>query len=268
MEQILLNLCVNAYHAMTIMRGDNEKPGGELVVSVEKIPSDTQFCMNHAGAKGDFYWDVSITDTGIGMDGKTMAKIFDPFFTTKEKGKGTGLGLAMVYNIVQQHKGFIDVNSEIGTGSRFDVFFPVCGRDEEGVRAVPHEPVAVPRGEGLILVVDDEDVIRTTARAMLEEAGYSVLEASNGMEAISIFRDRHQEIVAVLLDIVMPKKSGEETFLEMKEIQPDVKVLLASGFRLDDRVASIMSRGVKGFLQKPYTLEKLAASIHEVISQK
>jgi PAS domain S-box-containing protein len=265
MEQIILNLCINAYHSMTIMRGKHEPVGGELVISVDKIAVSPQFAVYHPEAEAGFYWNLSVMDTGIGMDGKTMSKIFDPFFTTKEKGRGTGLGLAMVYNLVQQHKGFIDVNSELGVGSRFNVYVPEYKQqDGTGKEGMP-EPDSAVRGEGLVLVVDDEEVIRNIARTMLEESGYSVMTASDGEEAIQLYAEHHRKIAAVLLDTVMPKKSGEETFLDMIKINPEVKVLLASGFNLDDRVAAIMSRGVKGFIQKPYKVEKLSRIIHEIL---
>lgn len=265
MEQIILNFCINAYHSMTIMRGKDEPMGGVLVISVDRIEADPRFTMYHPEAEGGFYWNLSVRDTGVGMDEKTMSKMFDPFFTTKEKGKGTGLGLAMVYNLVQQHKGFIDVNSEVGVGSRFEVYFPEYKQQEGVEKEVVSDPDGAIRGEGLVLVVDDEEVIRNIARTMLEESGYTVLTAADGEEAIQLYSEHHQRIAAVLLDTVMPRKSGEETFLEMKRINPEVRVLLASGFKLDERVASIMSRGVNGFLQKPYKVEKLSRSIYDII---
>ncbi|HOS97437.1 MAG TPA: PAS domain-containing protein, partial [Deltaproteobacteria bacterium] len=173
MEQVLLNLCVNAAHAMTTMRGEDEHQGGRLTVSLRKIYGDAAFRATHPEAGEIQYWVLSVQDTGVGMETKTVAKIFDPFFTTKDKDKGTGLGLAMVYNIVRQHSGFIDVYSEPGVGSTFNVYLPVF--EEEATAAGTDPDQEIPRGEGLILVADDEDMIRETARAILEECGYSVV---------------------------------------------------------------------------------------------
>jgi len=169
----------------------------------------------------------------------------------------------MVYNIIQQHKGFIDVYSEIGLGSRFNVFLPVYSKDEEDVSEVVMQKI--PRGEGLILVVDDEALLRNLARTILEEMGYTVLLAKDGIEGVQVFREKHKEIKAVLLDMVMPGKSGEEAFVEMKAIDPEIKVLLASGFKLDERVQTVLNLGAKDFLQKPYNIEKLATKIDSII---
>ncbi|MCK7505102.1 MAG: ATP-binding protein [Desulfobacterales bacterium] len=151
------------------MRKENEPQGGKLTVSLKKIFADKDFCIAHPEAHEMEYWALTVQDTGVGMDTKTVAKIFDPFFTTKQKDKGTGLGLAMVYNIVQQHGGFIDVYSVMGLGSTFNIYLPALQGAESAVST--EKPFVIPRGEGLILVVDDEEIIRQTARAILEECG-------------------------------------------------------------------------------------------------
>ncbi|MCK7484645.1 MAG: response regulator [Bacillus subtilis] len=248
---------------MTIMRKPDEHQGGTLSVSIEMIRADRHFCNAHPEAVEGDYWVFGVRDDGVGMDSRTVSKIFDPFFTTKEKGKGTGLGLAMVYNIVQQHKGFIDVYSEVGIGTTFHVYLPVFeGADQENSK---EDETNVPQGEGIVLVVDDEAIIRQTAKAILEECGYTVITAGNGEEGVEVFRKRHSELKAVLLDMVMPKKSGKEAFLEMKQIQPAVRVLMASGFRQDERVQAVLDLGAAGFIQKPYTLKKLAQAIHQAL---
>lgn len=263
-EQVLLNLCVNAAHAMTTMRTADERQGGKLMVSVEKIFADQNFRVTHREAKSISYWVLSVQDTGIGMDTKTVAKIFDPFFTTKAKDKGTGLGLAMVYNIVQQHGGFIDVYSEIGQGSTFSVYLPVFeDSSQEMVLDIGAELII---GKGLVLVVDDEAMIRHTAKEILETCGYSVLLATDGQEGLDIFRRHHREISVVLLDMLMPKMSGKETYLEIKKIDPNLKVLFSSGFKQDERVEEVLQLGVQGFVQKPYTLHVLSSAIHRVIN--
>jgi PAS domain S-box-containing protein len=262
MEQVLLNLCINGIHAMTIMRGEDVW-GGVLTIAIDKVVVDPVFQKRHAEATGPLYWKVSVSDTGIGMDTKTAAKIFDPFFTTKEQGKGTGLGLAMVYNIVRQEQGFIDVYSESGHGSTFSVYLPLLVR--EGISVPATDTLAISRGEGLILVVDDDIRVREMAENILETVGYTVLTAVNGKEGVERYQQHQADIKAVLLDMAMPVMSGREAFVEMKKINPDVKVLLASGFRKDDRVEEILGLGIKEFLQKPYTLAGLAKVMKKVI---
>jgi PAS domain S-box-containing protein len=262
MEQVLLNLCINAVHAMTIMRG-NSSWGGTLTVAIEKITVDPVFQRKHPEATGSAYWRISVSDTGVGMDTKTAAKIFDPFFTTKEQGKGTGLGLAMAYNIVRQQQGFIDVYSEPGLGSTFNVYLPVLVREGECLPV--GQPPAVVRGTGLILVVDDDELVRSMAVEVLQTVGYTVLTAANGQEGVDLYRQHQGRIKAVLLDMAMPVMSGREAYIEMQKINPKVKVLLASGFRKDSRVDEILQLGIKDFLQKPYTITSLALAIRKVI---
>ncbi|MBP7866129.1 MAG: PAS domain S-box protein [Acidobacteria bacterium] len=260
-EQVLLNLCVNASHAMTLMRPETDPPGGTLTVSLRKILSDKIFCYTHPEA-GELkaFWVVSISDTGVGMSSKIIAKMFDPFFTTKQKGVGTGLGLSTVYSIVQQHGGFIDVYSEPGIGSTFNVYFPVpAGEKAGGAGAGEEEPL--PRGTGTILVVDDEKAIRDAAKAFLEYCGYTVLLAGDGLEAVDVFRARHAEIRVVLLDVVMPRMSGREAFLELRKIRPDVRVIVASGFQIDGRVRSLLDLGAQDTIHKPFALNELAHKI-------
>jgi signal transduction histidine kinase len=154
MEQVLLNLCINANHAMTLMRPSGMAKGGRLSVSLERFQADSDFCASRPEAREIDYWRISVGDSGIGIDPQIMSKIFIPFFTTKEKGKGTGLGLAMVYSIVQKHEGFINLYSEVGHGSTFNVYIPVL-QDAEFMEE-ENKSARLPRGEGLILVVDDE----------------------------------------------------------------------------------------------------------------
>lgn len=263
-EQVVLNLCINAAHAMTIMRGKDEAWGGELHVAIERVDADAVFKKGHPEASCSSYWKLTVSDTGVGMETKTVSKIFDPFFTTKEQGKGTGLGLAMVYSIVRQLNGFIDVYTEKGLGSTFNVYLPLLDRGEEAHPAGP-EAVAV-KGEGLVLVVDDDEIVRETAREILQLVGYEVVTAVDGREGVECYRQQHARIKAVLLDMVMPVMGGKEAFLEMKKVDPSVRALLVSGFRQSERVDEILSLGVRKFLQKPYTLESLTRAIREVLA--
>ncbi|MCK5076203.1 MAG: response regulator, partial [Calditrichia bacterium] len=263
-EQVILNLCVNAAHSMTIMRAKNEKWGGALDIQIDKVYSDHHFIKNHPEAKNIDYWILSIRDTGIGIRKEQLAKIFTPFFTTKDKGKGTGLGLSMVYNIINQHNGFIDIYSEEGIGTTFDIYLPVL-KDEEFYEQKPVSEEKIPKGEGLILIIDDEDILRETAKIILNECGYETIFATNGIEGLEIFKEQIEDIKIVLLDMVMPKMSGKETYIELKKIKKDVKVLLVSGFKQDERVQSVLKLGINGFVQKPYTMEKLASAINTII---
>ncbi|HPF07896.1 MAG TPA: response regulator [Spirochaetota bacterium] len=263
-EQVLLNLCINACHAMTVMRDDDEKQGGTLTIGISKINADDEFRQIHPEAHNNDFWSVSIEDTGIGMDKKTSERIFEPFFTTKKssKIKGTGLGLTMVYNIIHDHSGFIDVQSEPGKGTIFNVYLPVL--DQEYIEENGKTEKRIMKGEGVILVVDDEELMRTTTKSILEVSGYKVILAENGEQGLEIFKKQHNEITAVILDMSMPKKSGRDTFYEMLKIDPSVKVLLATGYMHDERSEEILRYGVKGFIQKPYSVYELSEALYRV----
>lgn len=261
-EQVLLNLCINAVHAMTFMR-EKDPWGGTLTIALGKVISDETFCKYHPEAKEIPYWMLSISDNGIGMDTRTVSKIFDPFFTTKDKSKGTGLGLTMVYNIIKQLDGFIDVYSEKGRGSTFNVYIPLLVRTVQ--ESAGETKPEILRGEGCVLVIDDDEILRETARAILESVGYCVLIAGDGKEGVEIYREKHDSVNAILLDMIMPVMSGREAYIALKKINPEVKVLLSSGFRNDSRIEEVMQLGVNGFLQKPYTLETLTRAIKETI---
>lgn len=265
-EQVLLNLCVNASHAMTIMRRDGEHWGGKLSVALRKVLPDKYFLEFHPGALPQTYWNLSVTDTGVGMDTKTMARIFDAFFTTKVKGTGTGLGLTMTYNIVQEHKGFIDLSAEVGKGTTFDVFLPALA-PEALLKARTDVAKGVWRGQGTILVVDDEPLMRDFARDALEECGYQVLLSEDGQAGVETFRANRRQIDLVILDLVMPKMSGIEAFLVIRNIEPDARVLLASGYSKDERVDEAITQGALGFIEKPYSLERLSRAVHQVLSK-
>jgi PAS domain S-box-containing protein len=263
--QVLLNLCVNASHAMTIMREDDQFYGGLLSVGISHVHPDEFFMKRHPEARGIPYWRITVQDTGVGMNSGTLAKIFDPFYSTKEKGSGSGLGLAMVYNIVRQHNGFIEVYTEVFHGSTFSVYIPVHEEAADIIHDHSECTEVICEGSGTILVVDDEELMRSTAQRILERCGYTVICANDGLEGVEIFKERHSEIKAVLLDMVMPKMSGKDTYIEMKKIVPDVKVVLASGFKQDSRVEEVLQLGISKFLQKPYRFEDLSQVIYNLL---
>ncbi len=263
-EQVLLNICINAAHSMTIMREKGEPQGGTLTISVDRDSRGRIPLAPRPGEQQGPFRLIRVKDTGVGMTPQVIARIFDPFFTTKESGTGTGLGLAMAYKIIEDHQGHIEVHSSPGRGTTFSIFLPATAaqRAEEG----PETGTAEPSGaSGLILVIDDEKIIRDTASRILEEAGYDVLTASGGDGGLALFRENRDRIDGVLLDMAMPGKSGREVYLAMKEMDPAVRVLLSSGFRQDKRVQEAMELGVDDFIQKPYSMAELVESMEKVI---
>jgi len=253
-QQVVMNLCVNARDAMS--------SGGMMIIASEKAVVTAADSWRPVDVKTGTYLKVSVSDSGIGMDKDLLARIFDPFFTTKAKGQGSGLGLSVAYGIVKGHEGFITVDSEPGSGSVFSAFFPVSGRPEEQETW----PVRVLRGSNeLIFVVDDEADIRSFISEVLKSHGYRVLLAASGDQAIEIYKQSARDIDLVILDMIMPGMGGEETFLKMKEINPHIRALLSSGYSQDGRAGEILSKGVKGFIQKPYDFNRLLAKLRQIL---
>lgn len=262
-EQALLNVCINAAHAMTIMVPESAPIGGRLTITLEAVAADADFCHAHPQAQPRPYWRINVSDTGVGIDASVLAKIFLPFFSTKERGKGTGLGLAMVEGIIHRHQGFIEVASTPGVGTRFSIFLPAGAGSDAVLETATQTPL--PQGQGLVLVVDDEENMRMIARSMLEKCGYTVMTAADGEEGLALYRRHAHEIRAVLLDLVMPKLSGDLVFQTLKQINPDVKIILTSGYRQDARIDKILSRGNGRFISKPYDLRKLALTMQQLL---
>jgi len=256
MEQVLLNLLVNAWQSMP--------GGGDLYLETRNAILDDGY-VESCGVPPGKYVKISITDSGTGMDKKTMERIFDPFFTTKEMGRGTGLGLSIVYGIVKGHKGFINVYSEKGHGTTFNIYLPASGK--EVVPEISTLPEII-QGTGTILLADDELPILNASQRMLERLGYKVLAAQGGKEALALYEDRKDEIDIVLLDMIMPEVSGEKVFQSLREKNPRVKVILLSGYSINGQAARILENGCNGFLQKPVSLSELSKKIHEVLSTK
>ena len=264
LEQVILNLCINAEQAMTIMHKSPEKWGGTLTIDVSRVQGDKYLCELYPEARIQPYAVLEIRDTGIGMNRETIARIFDPFFTTKEAGKGTGLGLSIVYTIISQLGGFISVYSHPGQGTAFKVFLPEIARKEE-ISLIEIQALPDISGTGLVLVIDDEEIIRNTAQAILSDNGYRVLTAPGGQEGLDIFRENFTDIDAVLLDMAMPGMNGREVFIELKKIDPHVTVILSSGLRQEGYISKVMEMGIFDFLHKPYSMTALLEKVVHAI---
>lgn len=263
LEQVILNLAINANHAMTIMRNEDDQPGGVLTIEVFDYVSNSELSGIITAEDEKEYFKISVKDTGVGMDGDVIRQIFEPFFSTKDKSLGTGLGLTIVYNIIQQYEGYIDVDSVPGMGTEFKIYFPKYDKGKE--KEHRENSLTVRKGSGTILVVDDEPVLRDLAKSMLSQSGYQVILASDGNEAIEIYKSRSGEIDLVLLDMMMPNKNGKETFEELIVINRNIKVIMTSGFTKDKRVEDVIKAGASGFIQKPYTIFGLSEKVHKVL---
>ena len=255
-QQIVMNLAVNARDAML--------QGGDLTIETANVNFDDEYVREHPAVKAGPYVMLAISDSGIGMDSATQARLFEPFFTTKEKGKGTGLGLSTVYGIVKQSNGFIWVYSELGKGTTIKIYFP---RAEGTITRIPKEErlEKAVGGTETLLITEDESSVRSLATRILSEQGYTMLEASNGIEALVIARAFPGEIHLVITDVVMPGMGGKALIAQLKEARPGIKALYISGYT-DNAIVhhGILDSDVV-FLQKPFTVESLARKVREVI---
>jgi PAS domain S-box-containing protein len=255
-DQALMNLSTNARDAMPV--------GGSLLIETARTVLDDDFKKLHAfGSKGAFAL-ISITDTGLGMDEATRQKVFDPFFTTKGVGRGTGLGLAMVYGIVKQHNGLITVYSEPGNGSCFRIYLPLIQGDGSGEDAVA-AALPVPRGTETVLLAEDDEAVRGLTRTVLEQFGYRVIEARDGEDAVAKFNEHADRISLAILDMVMPKRNGLDTYHRLKELKPGIKALFMSGYTADIiHKKGILEKGLL-FISKPYSPGDLLRKVREAL---
>lgn len=254
-NQVLLNLVVNARDAMP--------DGGILTVSTGTTDIDNKYIQMHPDVSPGSYVVLSVSDTGIGMEKNVTEKMFEPFFTTK--AGGSGLGLSVVYGIIKQHGGFVDVISEYGRGTTFRVYLP---RAEEAAAGTIEKPAAVHTGSETILVVEDDDDFRRVEAELLKKLGYRVYTASDGIEGINMFKEKQEEIDLVILDVVMPRMSGRETLEEMQKVRPGISSLFVTGYSLDGiHVNYILEQGIDA-IQKPFSFETLSRKIREVIEKR
>jgi len=252
-EQVLLNLFVNAWQAM----GGN----GEITLTTREVTLDENFCRAYERGPGS-YVEITVTDSGPGIDEAMAARIFEPFFTTKEVGQGTGLGLATVYAIISDHRGIVKMESPPGRGATFRIYLPVTHKQAAPERTAASKCL---RGAGTILLVDDEEGLRHVGQRILEQLGFQVLAAENGPRALSLLQTHRHRIDLVLLDLVLPGMGGAEIYARMKEIVPDVKVLVASGCSLDGAAQKVLDAGAQGFIEKPYRIEALSQKISQIL---
>ena len=252
-HQVLLNLYLNAWQAMD--------GTGDIFVTTGIETLDRDFALANEIAPGR-YVKIAVRDTGEGMDEATLARIFEPFFTTRKRGEGTGLGLSSAYGIIRGHGGLIRARSRPGAGTTFEIFLPASSRPAASPIPARREMI---RGAESVLLVDDEEMIRVIGQQLLEGLGYRVEVAESGEAAVDRFRRAGGAFDLVILDLVMPRMDGEMTYRALREIDRDVRVILSSGYRLDDRVRKILDEGSAGFIQKPFGLEALSVKIREVL---
>ncbi|MFH1115538.1 MAG: response regulator [Pseudomonadota bacterium] len=257
-EQILLNLAVNARDAMP--------EGGTLTFKTENSILDVNYCRFQPDVQPGEYAALTISDTGQGMESEILDRIFEPFYSTKKAGEGTGLGLAMVFGIVKNHRGHITCHSEPGMGTTFKIYFPVVTEDKV-------KPEVLTSGEfdalgtETILLVDDEDLIADLAKRILTKSGYRVLTASNGQEALQVYRKEQAVVSLVIVDMIMPVMGGKECLNELLRINPDVKVIVASGFTPDAETKEAIEVGAIGFVSKPFQVDEILKAVREALDE-
>lgn len=256
-EQVLMNLAVNARDAMP--------EGGRLTIKTDNVILDDAFCRTHLESKPGEYVELTVSDTGHGMDGETLKNIFDPFFTTKGVGKGTGLGLAMVYGIVKNHDGNILCESKLNQGTTFKIYFPAAQQERE--TETLKEDQEVRGGSETILLVDDEEPIRNLGLQIFRNYGYRVFQAPDGENALRLYQDKKDEIDLVVLDLIMPVMGGKRCLEELLRIDPKVRVVIASGYSPEGTVKEILEKGAKNFIHKPFNMKEMLQVVRKVLDE-
>lgn len=255
LHSVLLNLCLNARDAMP--------DGGKLTITTRAVSSD--HISKYKNLISNKYIAVEITDTGKGMEQATLERIFEPFFTTKELGKGTGLGLAVAYGIIEQHNSFIEAESKVGAGTVFRLYFPVLVGEVHTEKEYAGTIKDIRGGNETILLVEDEEYLAKSTKIVLQEKGYTVLTAQDGEEAIKIYSSKKEEISLVLSDLGLPRIDGQELFNRLKQANPELKFIVASGYIRPEKRTAMSQAGVKAFVQKPYKLVELLKIIRNVL---
>ncbi len=257
LHNAILNLSVNARDAMP--------SGGRLTFRTANVTVADSPATPEDPEPGE-YVELSVTDTGRGMDPQTVQRVFEPFFTTKEKGKGTGLGMAVVYGCVKSHEGAVTVDSEVGRGTVVRMLLPLaCEQPGDEPLPLSEETAPLQTGQGNVLVVDDEKMVRTFASQALRGLGYRAETCIDGQDAVEHFQQHHPEIDLVLLDMIMPRLSGEETFRRLQQIDPSVRVIIMSGYSRNETIEQVLAEGALDFLPKPFALEDLSRIVGESI---
>jgi CheY-like chemotaxis protein len=252
-----MNLCINAKDAIG-------ETGGTITITTKNIKLDGVDLLAWPQLTTGRYIRVDVIDDGEGMSEEVLHRVFEPFYSTKEKDKGTGLGLAMVYGTIQNHGGGINVKSKKGVGTQVTILLPVSKDSSAPI----HHPtgtfkVSLTKGEGKVLLVDDEKMIRRSAGRLISKLGYDVVDASNGVEAMEILESQEHFFSIVILDLIMPVMNGEETFKRIKMFEPELPILISSGYSQDDKVNQLIQGGAAGFIQKPYGMKALNDAIKE-----
>jgi CheY-like chemotaxis protein len=260
-EQVLMNLAVNARDAMP--------KGGKVVIGLRAVTVDEDYMRTHAEARPGHFICLFVSDTGCGMSPETVQRIFEPFFTTKEVGKGTGLGLATVYGIVKQHDGWIEVDSVLNHGTKFEIYLPARAPSTEAKPSLAGPSQAIKGGKETILVVEDEPALRDLAHTILMNCGYHVLQAGSGPEALRVWQQHENSIDLVLTDMVMPEgMSGMDLAQRLNSLKPGLKVVFASGYSMDEMETGFIIKGGSAYLQKPYTHLTLAKAVRDCLDSK
>ena len=239
--------------------------GGKLVIGTQNVMLSQEFCDGHIGWKPGNHVLLSVSDTGQGMEKEVLEHLFEPFFTTKGVGKGTGLGLAVVYGIVKDHGGYIDCESELGEGTLLKVYLPAVEQVKEGEETERKQQLK--GGSETILLVDDEESIRDLAKAILSAFGYNVLTASDGERALEIYRSEKEGIDLIILDLIMPGMGGLRCFEDLLNTNPALKVVIATGYSPEDSAKAMVEGQARGFIRKPYNMDQLLLSVRMALDR-